>query len=247
MTEVLVGFLIAVSIGISGVGGGTITAPVLMLFLGVKPEIAVGTALLFSIFAKVPAGAVYLRKKQVSWSSLKWLLLGGIPAVVTGSLFLGALKEQKALVLLIVGITVVFCSIVNLVLTFNGKGHTTTFHPAVLVGVAAFIGLEVGFSSAGAGALGTLLLIWGTRLLPKEIVGTDIWFGLALSVVGGLIHAFQGAVDYTLLVKIAAGGFVGSFAGAYIANFVPVKPFRLGLLFWLIYIGSTLIYKGSVQ
>jgi hypothetical protein len=244
MLEVLIGFLIALSIGISGVGGGTITAPVLMLFLGVAAEVAVGTALLFAIFAKVPAGLVYLQHKQVDFGVLGMLLLGGLPAVAVGGLLLSSLKEYQHIVLLVIGTTVIFCTVINLALTLYRRFKPKAFRPIWLVLSSAFIGLEMGFSSAGAGALGTLLLLSGTRLTPRQVVGTDIWFGLALAIVGGGLHAALGQINYALLVKIAAGGLLGSFAGAWLAGRVAQRPFRLGLLFWLMFIGSNLVLKG---
>jgi len=244
MLEVLIGFAIALTIGLSGVGGGTIMAPVLILALGVRPEIAVGTALLFSVFAKIPAGLVYLRRGNVSFAVLRQMLVGGLPAVIAGTLLLGSLKNEKNLILFWVGITVILCTLINLILTLWKNARPRRFGPAVLSGIAAFIGLEVGFSSAGAGALGTLLLVSGTKLAPAAVVGTDIWFGLALSLIGGGLHAAMGQMDLGLLAKLAAGGLVGSWVGAYLASHVPRKPFKLGLLLWLMFIGSNLVLKG---
>lgn len=244
MLEVLIGFGIALTIGLSGVGGGTITAPVLILALGLRPEIAVGTALLFSIFAKIPAGLVYLRRGNVSFPTLRQMLVGGLPAVIAGTLLLGSLKDQKNLILFWVGITVLLCTLINLILTLWTNAKPGRFGCGVVALVSGFIGLEVGFSSAGAGALGTLLLVSGTQLAPAAVVGTDIWFGLALSLVGGGLHAALGQMDLALLVKLAAGGLVGSWAGAFLASHVPRKPFKLGLLLWLMFIGSNLVLKG---
>jgi uncharacterized membrane protein YfcA len=242
--EVLVGFVIALSIGLSGVGGGTITAPVLILFLGIPAEVAVGTALLFSVFAKIPAGLVYFARKQVNLRALTWLLAGGVPAVAAGSLLLGSLKSHKDTVLLVIGLTIIAVALINLALTFK-KIRPRSLHPAWIVLIAAFIGLEVGFSSAGAGALGTLLLMSATRLAPKEVVGTDICFGLILSAIGGGLHAALGQADFALLLKIAAGGLLGSLAGVWLAQRIAQRPFRLGLLLWLMFIGSHLVLRSA--
>ncbi|RIH88887.1 Sulfite exporter TauE/SafE [Meiothermus luteus] len=242
--EILIGFLIAVAIGLSGVGGGTLTAPVLLLFLDVPVEVAVGTALLYAFFAKIPAGLVYLRQGQVDRRTLGLLLLGGIPAAAVGSLALGALKSQRELVLVVIGATVLLCALANLYLTFRKDFRPKVLRPVWLVLGAAFIGLEMGFSSAGAGALGTLLLLSGTRLGPKAVVGTDIWFGLGLGLVGGGLHAALGQVDPTLLLKLGLGGLLGSLTGALLAQHVAQRPFRVGLLFWLIFVGSHLVLKG---
>ncbi len=238
------GFGIALTIGLSGVGGGTLTAPVLILALGLHPEIAVGTALLFSIFAKIPAGLVYLRQGHVSFPTLRQMLVGGLPAVIAGTLLLGSLKDQKGLILFWVGITILLCALINLGLTLWKNATPGRFGFPVTALGAGFIGLEVGFSSAGAGALGTLLLVSGTQLAPAAVVGTDIWFGLVLSLVGGGLHATLGQFDLALLVKLAAGGLVGSWMGAFLASYVPRKPFKLGLLLWLMFVGSNLVYKS---
>ncbi|RDI94469.1 sulfite exporter TauE/SafE family protein [Meiothermus sp. QL-1] len=242
--EVLIGFFIAVAIGLSGVGGGTLTAPVLLLFLDVPVEIAVGTALLYAFFAKIPAGLVYLRQGQVDGRTLGYLLLGGLPAAAVGSLALSALKSERDLVLLVIGVTVLICALANLYLTLHKDFRPRVLHPVWLVLGAAFIGVEMGFSSAGAGALGTLLLLSGTRLSPKTVVGTDIWFGLGLGLVGGGLHAALGQVDPILLLKLGLGGLLGSWSGAFLAQYIAQRPFRLGLLCWLLFIGSHLVLKG---
>ncbi|WP_027882885.1 sulfite exporter TauE/SafE family protein [Meiothermus rufus] len=242
MSEVLIGFFIALTIGLTGVGGGTITAPVLILFLGLPPEVAVGTALLFSFIAKVPAGAIYWARGLVEPRALGLLLLGGIPAVVAGSLLLNQLKSQKDLVLAVIGATIIIVALFNLLLTHRFSPRR--FPPWAIVSLAGFIGLEVGFSSAGAGALGTLLLLNGTRLAAQKVVGTDIWFGLALSGIGGGLHAALGQTDGPLLLKLALGGLLGSVSGAFLAQRLSQRPFRIGLLLWLVFIGGNLIYRS---
>lgn len=179
----LLGFLIAFAIGVTGVGAGTVTAPLLILALGLPPEVAVGTALLFGFLVKVPAGAVYLLRRQVDARALLRLLLGGVPGVLLGSLLLTQLKGAKDLVLLLVGLTVVLSAGLGLWRGLKGVGRGRE-RPWLLPPAAFGIGLEVGFSSAGAGALGTLLLLHATRLSPQKVVGTDLLFGLVLALLG---------------------------------------------------------------
>ena len=147
----LLGFLIAFAIGVTGVGAGTVTAPLLILALGLPPEVAVGTALLFGFLVKVPAGAVYLLRRQVDARALLRLLLGGVPGVLLGSLLLTQLKGAKDLVLLLVGLTVVLSAGLGLWRGLQGDGRGRE-RPWLLPPAAFGIGLEVGFSSAGAGA-----------------------------------------------------------------------------------------------
>ena len=242
----LLGFLIAFAIGVTGVGTGTVTAPLLILALGLPPEVAVGTALLFAFLVKVPAGAVYLLRRQVEVRALLRLLLGGVPGVVLGSLLLAHLKGAKDLVLLLVGFTVVFSAGLGLWRglkgTFRGRERPHFLPPA-----AFGIGLEVGFSSAGAGALGTLLLLYATRLTPQQVVGTDLLFGLVLALVGGGVHLYFGQLEKGLLLTLASGGVLGALAGALLATWLPREPLRVVLLLWLLLIGGQLVYRGVVH
>ncbi|APD09916.1 MULTISPECIES: sulfite exporter TauE/SafE family protein [Thermus] len=239
----LLGFFIAFAIGVTGVGAGTITAPLLMLALGLPPEVAVGTALLFGFLVKLPAGAVYLAQRQVAPKALALLLLGGIPGVLLGSLLLTGVKGAKDLVLLLVGLTVVASAALGLWRSF-GKPTVGRERPRLLPPAAFGIGLEVGFSSAGAGALGTLLLLYATRLSPQQVVGTDILFGLVLSLLGGGVHLLFGQVAPDLLLTLGTGGILGATLGALFATRLPREPLRVALLLWLLFVGGHLIYRG---
>jgi uncharacterized membrane protein YfcA len=238
-----IGFLIAFAIGVTGVGAGTITAPLLILFLGLPPEVAVGTALLFGFLVKVPAGGVYLLRGQVDPQALARLLWGGVPGVLLGSLLLSGLKGAKDLVLLLVGLTVVLSAALGLWRSLRRLSPGRE-RPWLLPPGGFGIGLEVGFSSAGAGALGTLLLLYATRLSPQKVVGTDLLFGLALSLLGGGVHLLFGQVAPGLLLPLAAGGVLGGALGALFATRVPREPFRVALLLWLLFIGTQLVYRG---
>ncbi len=239
----LLGFLIAFAIGVTGVGAGTITAPLLILALGLPPEVAVGTALLFGFLVKIPAGGVYLLKGEVDPKALSRLLLGGVPGVLLGSLLLTQLKGAKDLVLLLVGLTVVLSAGLGLWRGLKGAGRGRE-RPWLLSPAAFGIGLEVGFSSAGAGALGTLLLLHATRLSPQKVVGTDLLFGLVLALLGGGVHLAFGQVAPSLLLALASGGAAGGLLGALFATRLPKGPLRFALLLWLLFVGGQLIYRG---
>lgn len=247
--EAVLGFFIAFAIAITGVGAGTITAPVLMLFLGVEPAIAVGTALVFSFIVKIPAGISYYAKRKADISTLLLMTAGGVPGVIAGTFLLGHLaqnKELKTIILTIVGAIVLLSAIMNITLMVKRvdlSSHHKTLKPLIPL-FTFFIGMEVGFSSAGAGALGTLLLLYTTNLFACTVIGTDILFGLVLSAVGGGLHLGMGSVDHMLTLKLAAGGIFGALAGVHFASMIPTRPLRFALLGWLIFIGSQLLYRG---
>ena len=246
--QVAAGFLIALMIGLTGVGGGVITVPVLVLFMGTPVTQAVGTALVFSALVKIPAALVYLREGKIHFRILGRLLLGGAPGVVTGGLLLGRLEGTglRNVVLVVVGVTIALTAAFNLV---RLVGDSEARPPArdrqgLLPWLALPIGLEVGFSSAGAGALGTLVLLYFTPLAAVQVVGTDLAFGLCLSSVGGALHLGLGHTDYALFLRLVAGGIPGALIGARLANVMPTRALRAALLVWLIVLGTELLLRG---
>ena len=107
------------------------------------------------------------------------------------------------------------------------------------------VGAEVGFSSAGAGALGSAALLSLTPLAPAQVVGTDIAFGFLTSSLGSGAHWFAGAVDAPLLTHLVAGGVVGAVCGTMLAGSVPKRPLRFALWVWLLVIGGIFLYHSA--
>jgi len=247
--QIAAGFLIALMIGLTGVGGGVMTVPILVIFMGVPAAAAVGTALAFSALVKIPAGLVYLRQGNVDFAVLRRLLLGGLPGVVAGGLLLGEMEGAglRDVVLVIVGVTIALTAIFNLVRLVSDpeRREVGSDRRRLLPWLTLPIGLEVGFSSAGAGALGTLVLLYFTSLEAAQIVGTDLAFGLTLSAVGGGLHLGLGHLDRPLFLRLVAGGVPGAFLGARLASVLPTRALRAGLLVWLVLLGTQLLYRGA--
>ena len=245
--EILAGFLIALAIGITGVGAGSITAPILILFFHQSAADAVTTALVFGTVVKLIATPIYLSRGHVNFRVLKYMAMGGLPATVIGSILLVRL-DQKSLtnpVLLIVGLTVLTTAAGTL---WRSLAKTIALRPAVhpkwLPWIVAPIGFEVGFSSAGAGALGTVVLMRYTDLIAPDIVGTDIAFGLLLSIFAGGIHASMTGVPWPMLLRLLAGGIPAVLIGTQLIHVVNPRKMRLVLCLWLIYIGGSLSWRG---
>ena len=106
------------------------------------------------------------------------------------------------------------------------------------------VGAEVGFSSSGAGALGTLALLGLTSLDAQTIVGTDLAFGLCLSFIGGGLHLSHGGFDPVVLSRLIAGGILGALAGTGLAPRVPARAMRLALSLWLFALGLQLCWQA---
>ncbi|MGP0074768.1 MAG: sulfite exporter TauE/SafE family protein [Bryobacteraceae bacterium] len=247
--EIVLGFMIAVAIGITGVGAGVITAPVLILFFHVPPARAVGTALVFSTAVKLLVVPMQIYRKQVDYRVLGYLLAGGIPGVLAGSLILARLntKGSQGILYAALGITIVVMAALNLYRMWLHPGRGLKDFSRWLPAVALPIGAEVGFSSAGAGAIGSLALLWMTPLSAARVVGTDLFFGLCLSLIGGGFQLSAGNYDLAILTQLVIGGIFGAFAGTYLAAVTPQRAFRIVLSIWLITLGVQLCWSGVRQ
>src|SRR5712691_375672 len=204
---VTLGFIVAVAIGLTGVGAGSLTTPLLILLIGVPAQGAVGTALIFGAVVKLLTAPVYMARRQVSGRALAFLLAGGLPGVLSGAVLMHGIRSS--LVMPLIGFTIMTLAVFSLFRPAPSKRSDRT---KWLTLVAVPIGAETGFSSAGAGALGSLALLSLTPLTAAEVVGTDLCFGLALSTVAGGIHAALGSLDLTVLAKLLAGGVPGAIA-----------------------------------
>lgn len=248
--ELLLGFVIAVLIALTGVGAGTMTAPLLILFLHVPVSVAVGTALAYSAAVKLLVVPVQVARGQVVWRTLGIMLLTGIPGVVLGSmLFHDAvdLKSDKVWLYIALGSIIAFTSAWHIFRHFRPGGVRRERRPRLAWLAAAMlpVGGEVGFSSSGAGALGTIALMSLTRLDATQVVGTDLAFGLCLSLIGGGLHLASGGFDAGLLTRLIVGGLLGAIAGSTLAPRVPARTMRLALSLWLLAIGIQLCWQAS--
>lgn len=245
--EILAGFVIALAIGVTGVGAGSLTAPILILFFRQSAPDAVTTALVFGTVVKLIATPVYLARGHVNLRVLKYVAMGGLPAVLAGSVLLNSL-DKRALngpVLVIVGLTVVIAAAGTLWRSLSPSGILAKpISEKWLPWIVAPIGFEVGFSSAGAGALGTVALMRFTNLQPADVVGTDLAFGLLLSVFAGGIHASMTGIPWAILSKLLIGGLPAVLIGTQLTSVVSPRKMRLALCVWLIYVGAQLSWRA---
>jgi uncharacterized membrane protein YfcA len=248
MDAILLGFIIAAAIGLTGVGGGTITTPLLILVLRMKGAVAVGTALTFAAIIKFLVVPVYLFRNQISWKMLGWMALGGVPGVIIGGRALVVVSQRvNAHVLyLILGITILFAAILNIYRLIKAQGDAKgdPEHPRWLAALMFPVGAEVGFSSAGSGALGSLALLGLTKLPAAKVVGTDLCFGLIVSIIGSGIQIVAGNYNGGVLVHLLEGGVVGALVGGFAAQRIPSRPMKWALAVWLAALGCQLFYRG---
>lgn len=247
--ELVLGFLIAVLIAITGVGAGSLIAPLLILFLHVPVAAAVGTALAYSAAVKLVIVPAQIWRRQVAWRTLGIILATGIPGVAIGSLVFQRVAHNQANNLwlyLVLGIMIALSSAWHIYRHFRPPTESAqrANSPGWLAFVMLPIGAEVGFSSSGAGALGTLALLGLTPHDARQIVGTDLAFGLVLSLVGGTLHLSSAGIDSVLLINLIAGGALGAVVGTGLSSRIPVRTMRLALSLWLFVMGLELCWRA---
>jgi uncharacterized membrane protein YfcA len=242
----LVGFLIAVAVGLTGIGGGSFTVPALVLLAGLTAGEAVGTAFLFAGVLRLIAAPFYLVKKQIH-SRYLWLLLkGAVQGLLLGTWVLRLLNRDAGnpVVILVLGVLLAASSSVTFIQrvqnrAFAGKNHRW------LPWLALPIGVESGFSSAGAGALGTVLLLNYSEMTPTQVVGTDLLFGLVLAAIGSAFHWTFGLVSMPILFQLLLGGIPGVVLGCLLARKVPANKLKTAVAVLAIAAGLQLVWTGS--
>jgi uncharacterized protein len=247
--EYLAGFVIAVIIALTGVGAGTITAPLLILFLHVPAGVAVGTALAYSAAVKLIVAPVQIFRRLVNYRVLVFMLLGGLPGVIAGSLFFAHVAKHGkwAALYWALGGIIIFSSSWHIYRYFfpGEPGRDSKDRIGWIAALMLPIGAEVGFSSSGAGALGTVALLSLTSLPAAVVVGTDLTFGLGVALIGSGIHMLGGTYDGALLTKMVIGGIGGAIVGSGIAPRVPTRQLRFALSAWLLVLGIDFCFQAA--
>ena len=242
----LIGFLIALTVGLTGIGGGSFTVPALVLVAGLTAGEAVGTAFLFAGVLRLIAAPFYLIGKQIH-SRYLWLLLqGAVPGLLVGTWLLHLLSRDAGnpVVILLLGVILATSSSVTFIRrmqnpAFAGKNHRW------LPWLALPIGVESGFSSAGAGALGTVLLLNYSEMTPMQVVGTDLLFGLVLAVIGSAFHWSFGSISTPILFELLLGGVPGVVLGCLLARRVPASKLKTAVALVAIFAGLQLVWTGG--
>jgi uncharacterized protein len=243
--EWIAGFVIAATVGLTGIGGGSFTVPILVL-AGVPTLEAVGTAMVFAAILRLTVAPVYMARRHVHARYLGFLLLGAVPGLLAGTWLLRIMHNSswKTWVLLVVGIMLTFSSAVSFVPRLRNPEFAKT-NQSWLALLALPIGVETGFSSAGAGALGTILLLNFSEMPVGQVVGTDIAFGIVLAVVGSIFHLGWGSINAGILLRLLAGGIPGALFGCALAKRVPGPKLRTVVALIAIALGLQLVWTAG--
>lgn len=244
LPNAIAGLLVGVVVGATGVGGGALMTPVLVLLFGVAPQTAVGTDLLFAALTKIFGTAVHHRQGTVDWPVVKRLALGSLPAAAatlalmtltsTAQVRGGFLIKAVAVALLITAAGILSKDWLQRVgrngppgmMGFLGRSQVPL---TVVAGVV--LGILVTLTSIGAGALGTVLLVYlyPVRLTPGRLVGTDLAHAIPLTLIAGTGHLMMGNVDGGLLTNLLMGSIPGVLVGSWISTRAPMQWVRVGL------------------
>jgi uncharacterized membrane protein YfcA len=243
---IVIGFVVAVVVGLTGMGGGTFTTPALVLLIGLPAGEAVGTAMVFTAVLRLLAAPIYLIRQQVHGGYVSLLLLGAVPGLLIGTWWLRRMSaaSYKPVVLLAVGIMLAISSAITFVPRLRAP-HFARERKGWLSLIALPIGIETGFSSAGAGALGSILLLNFSELLPAQVVGTDLLFGIVLAVIGSAFHLGWGTVDRETLIHLLGGGIPGVLIGCSVSRVMPGKRLRALVAVVGIVLGLQLLWVGG--
>lgn len=197
--------------------------------------------------AVVGMATIESKPSRTGASSGLRLCVGGIPGVLGGVLLVHQLnaKRYENTLLVLVGATVAALAFYSLWRSVRKNGPPMgRDRSRWLPWIAAGIGAEVGFSSAGAGALGSLALLSFTSLSPAQVVGTDMLFGLVVALIGGGFHVSAGHYDSVMMGNLLFGGLTGVIAGANLSTVLPARPLRIALSLALSCLGVQLCWRG---
>ncbi|HSR01162.1 MAG TPA: sulfite exporter TauE/SafE family protein [Methylophilaceae bacterium] len=253
--HILAGFIVGLLVGLTGVGGGSLMTPILLMFFHQPAAVAVGTDLLYASITKSAGIFAHGKLGNIDWHIVGLLALGSVPASISTTLFLGymdissdsavsTIKLWLGIALMLTALSVIFRSQLA---SFSKTGHWVKpkLAPALTIILGIILGFLVTLTSVGAGALGvTALLILYPKLSITKIVGTDVAHAVPLTLVAGLGHVSLGTVDYSLLGTLLIGSIPGIWIGSHLSAKVAEHWIRLLLALILVYVGQRLAFPG---
>jgi uncharacterized membrane protein YfcA len=247
----LSGFLVGVIVGLTGVGGGSLMTPLLVLLFGVHPVTAVGTDLLQAAITKAGGTYVHSKKKRVEWRITALLAAGSLPSALITLLGLHAFTTGiggAKIITTTLGVALILTA-VSLALRSRMQRYSQARgrelrprHPGFTIATGAVLGFLVSLSSVGAGALGVSALVFlYPTLTAQRIVASDLAHAVPLTLIAGVGHWFYGDVDWVLLASLLVGSLPGIYIGSHLVGYIPEKMLRLFLVTMLMLIGARLL------
>jgi uncharacterized membrane protein YfcA len=252
------GFGVGALVGLTGVGGGSITAPIMILVFGVAPNTAVGTDLWFAATTKVVGALIHGNKGTIDKQILVRMFFGSLPAAAVTLIWLaltGTSQSHNQLMFKALGVTLILTAIAaafrKRIHAFGERMRGTRpiefkkVQPPLTLAVGAILGFLVTFTSVGAGALGAVMLLYlyPFRLNGSKLVGTDIAHAVPLTLLAGMGHLFLGNVNGELLAGLLIGSIPGISLGSIVSTRAPDKIVRSAIYVMLAAVGFKMIWS----
>jgi len=248
----MTGFAVGLLVGLTGVGGGSLMTPLLILLFGIHPATAVGTDLLYAAATKTAGSAVHGFNRTIDWRVVRLLATGSVPLTVITIVALGHIginsPAAKDLITVVLAIAL-FITAATLIFRERIVARYATRLGALqpkqidnlTIFVGAVLGVLVSITSVGAGAIGvTALVLLYPKLPTARIVGSDIAHAVPLTLAAGIGHWFLGSINFDVLISLLVGSIPGILIGSYAAVRIPEMALRLVLAATLIVVGAKL-------
>jgi uncharacterized membrane protein YfcA len=254
------GLGVGILVGMTGIGGGSLMTPMLILVFGVTPVTAIGTDLAYAAVTKTVGGYKHLRQKTVDIRLSSWMAIGSVPAAIGGVYVLTLLEDwlgrdfEDAVIAILAG-ALLLTGAATLVRAFLKRMHERERetiamerrHKVAAVVLGVIVGFVLGVTSAGSGALIAVGLILLFRLAPQRVVGTDVFHAAILLWAAGLAHVTAGNVDFGLAGTILLGSVPGVWLGSHWSVRVEPAVLRTTLAVVLIGAGLALLIKAGLD
>jgi uncharacterized membrane protein YfcA len=254
----LVGLVVGILVGLSGVGGGSLVTPLLVLALGVKPIVAVGTDLIYSVPTRLLGAAVHSRQRTIDWRLVRYLIAGGVPAAVAGLVVLSYLQRTIGLAavntvmkhglgytLILVSVTIVLKPLLSRWQKSDPANKPIVWthgEIARVVGLGVVVGFVVSMTSIGSGSLTVPMLYFLVPQLGlRRLVGSDVAFAAILTPVAAAGQLQMGHVDLGLAASLLVGSLPGVVIGGRLCARFPDVWLRPALAGALVFAGAKLI------
>jgi hypothetical protein len=248
------GLMIGMLVGLTGVGGGSLMTPLLVILFNFHPVTAVGTDLLYASATKTVGTGVHGLNRTVDWRVVRLLSIGSMPATIMTLLVLGFAgshyQQTGKAVTVILGVTLILTAVAMVfrrVIVARFAPVMDQIQPgriaALTISLGVLLGVLVALTSVGAGAIGmTALLALYPKLPTNRLVGSDIAHAVPLTLIAGIGHWLMGAVDFSLLGALLVGSVPGIIIGSLLSTRVPDGVLRAILAVTLIIVGAKLLF-----
>lgn len=253
----LAGLFVGAAVGATGVGGGSLMTPILIVFYGISPAMAVGTDLLYASLSKAFGVTLHGKNGSVDWAIVAWLSAGSVPATLVTLYLLDGVGHTAGLdrlikltlsgAIIVTALFTLFQGIINSRLRLDRvrRELAPNLQHGLTLAAGLLIGCVVTISSVGAGAIGMmLLLLLYPKHAPIRIVGSDLAHAVLITALAGIGHARLGSVDYSMLLWLLVGALPGIWIGSRVGFRLDPKTLKRAIAGILIVVGCMTLAKA---